>query len=251
MFITKDLCYLEMYKTGSQHIVKLLEKSVPEGKRIGNHNRPNDEVYKSNIYFLGSIRNPWDWYVSLWNFGCEKRGSLYNRLTSKKIYLDNFGFRTKPLLSPYIFIQQLWKPLNKWRYLYSDSSNINNFRSWIKLLLGNARAYDSGDGYGLSSISKFSGIMTYRYLTLYTKNIKKLFDDSILSYESLKNFDQENNVLNYVIKNESLEKNFIEFLLNNKIQINENMKDQILKLNKTNTSTRNIKLSNYFDIETL
>ena len=87
MFITKDLCYLEMYKTGSQHIVKLLEKSVPEGKRIGNHNRPNDEVYKSNIYFLGSIRNPWDWYVSLWNFGCEKRGSLYNRLTSKKIYL--------------------------------------------------------------------------------------------------------------------------------------------------------------------
>ena len=67
--------------------------------------------------------------------------------------------------------------------------------------------------------------MTYRYLTLYTKNIKKLFDDSILSYESLKNFDQENNVLNYVIKNESLEKNFIEFLLNNKIQINENMKD--------------------------
>ena len=29
------------------------------------------------------------------------------------------------------------------------------------------------------------------------------------------------------------------------------MKDQILKLNKTNTSTRKIKLSNYFDIETL
>ena len=56
------------------------------------------------------------------------------RLTSKKIYFNNLGFKTKPLLAPYIFLQQLWRPLNVWHELYSDAQSVKNFRKWLKLL---------------------------------------------------------------------------------------------------------------------
>ena len=112
MFLTSDLCYVEMHRSGSTHLVKLFEKYMPDGKKIGVHNRPDQEIYDSNRFFVGSIRNPWEWYVSLWSFGCVNKGTLYGRLTSKKVYLRNLGWRTKPILSSYIFFQQLWKPLD-------------------------------------------------------------------------------------------------------------------------------------------
>ena len=83
MFLTSDLCYVEMHRSGSTHLVKLFEKYMPDGKKIGVHNRPDQEIYDSNRFFVGSIRNPWEWYVSLWSFGCVKKGTLYGRLTSK------------------------------------------------------------------------------------------------------------------------------------------------------------------------
>ena len=88
MYLSKDLCYLELHRTGSVHILKLLEKYFPGGKKIGMHNRANKETYNSKIFFLGSIRNPWDWYVSLWGKGCDGWGDLYTRLTTKKIYFN-------------------------------------------------------------------------------------------------------------------------------------------------------------------
>ena len=101
MFLTSDLCYVEMHRSGSTHLVKLFEKYMPDGKKIGVHNRPDQEIYDSNRFFVGSIRNPWEWYVSLWSFGCVNKGTLYGRLTSKKVYLRNLGWRTKPILSSY------------------------------------------------------------------------------------------------------------------------------------------------------
>jgi len=251
MFISEKLCYLEMHKTGSQHIAKLLSKYVKNGKRIGNHNRPSSEIYLSKRIFLGSIRNPWEWYASLWSFGCIRRGFLYGRLTDKKIYYNSIGLKTKPILSPYIFFQQFFKPLKKWRFLYSDEKNVNNFRTWLKLLLNNKRKYDSGDGFGLSSLNKFTGLMTYRYLVLYSKNIKEIYKDSLINFEKLKDFDDKNNILNYTLRNESLERDFIDFIKMLKIDINENDEAMILSLEKTNTSLRKKSISDLFDDECL
>ena len=92
----------------------------------------------------------------MWEKACDKKGDLYRRTTSKKIYFDRIGLKTKPWLSPYIFLQQLNKPLKKWREVFLNSKNPQNFRSWLKLLL-NERIYDDGSGYGLSSIHNFSG----------------------------------------------------------------------------------------------
>lgn len=250
MFLTSDLCYVEMHRSGSTHLVKLFEKYMPDGKKIGVHNRPDQEIYDSNRFFVGSIRNPWEWYVSLWSFGCVNKGTLYGRLTSKKVYLRNLGWRTKPILSSYIFFQQLWKPLDRWKRLYSDPQSIENFQEWLKLLFDYSRIHDVGEGFGLSSINKFSGLMTYRYLVFYSSNIKKLYDNSINSYEDLKNFDNTYNVLNYMIRNESLEENFISVLENFNIKIDDNEKKSISNLKRTKYGAwRNIRIEKFFDEE--
>ena len=248
MYLSKDLCYLELHRTGSVHILKLLEKYFPDGKKIGMHNRANEEIYSSKIFFLGSIRNPWDWYVSLWGKGCDGWGELYTRLTSKKIYFNRLGLKTKPWLSPYIFLQQFTKPLKKWNEVFSDSKNPKNFRSWLKLFL-NERIYDDGSGYALSSIHNFSGQLTYRYLCLFSKKTDQLFNNSITNFENLKHFDTYQNILNYIIKSEILEDNFIEFLnmLNIKIDLNE--KKLINSLTRTNKSSRKSNFLEYYDQE--
>ena len=96
MFLTNSFCYLEMMRSGSTHIHKLLKKYNPEGEQIGHHGPASDKILKSDRVFVGSIRNPWSWYLSVWSFGCENGGHLHYRLTHKKIYFDQLGFKIKP-----------------------------------------------------------------------------------------------------------------------------------------------------------
>jgi hypothetical protein len=245
MYLSKNFCYLELHRTGSTHISDLLKKYCPDGKLIGFHNRADQKTYNSDIFFLGSIRNPWDWYVSLWGKGCDKIGEPYKRLTTKKFYFNNIGLKTKPFLAPYIFVQQLNKPLEKWRKLYSDSKNLKNFRSWLKLIL-NERIYDEGSGFGLSSINRFSGHLTFRYLTLYLKKKDGLFKKSISNINELKILDENLNILNYTIKNENLEDNFLEFLNKINIKINSNQR-QIIKSSAYEKPKKSSRISNFLE----
>ena len=170
MYLTDNFCYLEMMRTGSTHIHKLFKKYVPNGKQIGHHGPADNKIIESNRIFVGSVRNPWSWYLSVWSFGCENGGHLHYRLTEKKVYFNQLGFNLKPHLFLYVFFQQFFKPLQKWRVLFSDSDNNENFREFLKLLLSNKRIYDIGDGYAFSPLSKFSGLMTYYYLLLHTNH---------------------------------------------------------------------------------
>ena len=151
MYITNQFCYLEMMRSGSTHIHKMFKKFVPEGRQIGHHGPADINILKSNRKFVGSIRSPWSWYLSVWSFGCENGGHLHHRLTEKKIYFDQLGFRLKPYLFPYVFFQQFFKPLQKWRMLFSDSDNYENFRKFLKLIYSNKRVFDLGDGYALAA----------------------------------------------------------------------------------------------------
>lgn len=252
MFLSDKLCYLDMHRSGSTHLVQLLNKYVPNGKVIGIHIRPDQNIYKSKRFFLGSIRNPWEWYVSIWSFGCVQRGGLYKRLISKKIHLNNLGFKRKPLLAPYIFFQQFFRPMSLWKNLYSDSGNIKNFRIWLKILLGGSRIHDIGEGYNFSSINRFAGLMTYRYLVFYSSDIENLYNDSIASHKQLKEFDNKYNILNYTIRNELLEENFFKVMLDLNIKINDTEKNNIKNLKRGKWGAwRDKNLIDFYDDECL
>ena len=122
---------------------------------------------------------------------------------------------------------------------------------WLKLMYNPSRNKDFFEGYSESSISEFAGLMTYRYCYFFmkdffqTKNFK-----GIKTFEELRKFDKINNILDFIIKTESLENDFIQMLEKSGYDLDEETKNQIRKGGKTNVSKHN-KASYYYDEETI
>ena len=172
MFVADKLLYLELQKTGGSHIRRLL-KQYTDGDVHGKHNRLLVEPDRAVI---GSIRNPWDWYVSLWAYGVSGKGAIRSR-TETGVDFDYY-YRMLPKamgknwLSPGEFISSLRhdlaKPVLQWQQSYQDSADAEQFRAWMALLFDKKRRFDIGEGYGFSPLSLHSGLMTYRYFRLFT-----------------------------------------------------------------------------------
>jgi hypothetical protein len=235
MFVTDKLIYLQLQKTACTHIAAMLEKTVG-GKKIGLHVPLPRRLHQTDKYIVGSIRNPWDWYVSQWSYGCAGQGALHNRLTARKF----FRFFEKPL-------SELTKPVARWRDAYRDHRDPDCFKKWLKLLFDPARKKDLGEGYARSPISNFAGLLTYRYIKIYTKDETL----SLADLEALKKFDSENSVLNFTIRVESIEDDLIQALKSAGYELSE---DQIRIIrkgaeNRTNPS-EHLPPEFYYDEET-
>jgi hypothetical protein len=72
--------YLDVYRTGSSHVLKLLAEvtgrkpvrfhrhaSLTKGRRFG---------FTSGKLVFTTVRNPWDWYVSLWAHGADGKSAI-------------------------------------------------------------------------------------------------------------------------------------------------------------------------------
>src|SRR5881394_2338445 len=86
MFVSEKLAYLQMEKTASTHIAKVMAQIVG-GEQLVQHihltRDPFDArlpVDVSNRLVVASIRNPWSWYLSLWAYGCRGGGGRYGTL---------------------------------------------------------------------------------------------------------------------------------------------------------------------------
>lgn len=148
MYLAQRLLYVEMHKTGSTHIVDLLERTVP-GRRMGKHNRPR--TYPADRLIVTSVRNPWDWYLSLWNFGCHGLGALQERLTARAAVAHRGG--PSPAPSP-----------TEWRALYADANDPARFRSWLQCVHDPAHAPALGEGYEQWPCHGDTGFFTFRFL---------------------------------------------------------------------------------------
>ncbi len=247
MLITNKLIYIELHKTGCTHTRTILADMFKESHRIiGKHN--NYESVPSNLMGdfnnkikIGNIRNPWDWYVSLWAYGCQKQGGLYGRLTKDdsllskdnlKHILKRYMNRGYPRLNPTI-----------WRQLYSDPNNYANFNSWLHLILSIDK-HDIGEDYKINTLSEFSGLLTFRYLRLYTyrKNFK-----NIDSRVKLKEYDINENFMDFTIKNERINEDLIT--LAKKIHFEEKKLISILKnyTGRINKSSRERDYRKYYN----
>ena len=244
MLIGDKLVYIELHKTGSSHITKILS-SLPsfKNKIYGKHN-PFHTIPKSVLtdfnskIKIGSIRNPWDWYVSIWAFGCLHRGALYYALT-----------KTPKLstVSGLIASVSQFKNRVQWKKVYANSFDPELFRQWLKYILIEKKN-DIGEGYGTSDLSDFAGLLTYRYLKLFTYNFHVNLRD-IVDYENLEDFDKKNNFIDMVIKTENLNESLIENASKMGIPTQEII--DILKHfnDRTNASERN-DYRQYYDGET-
>lgn len=229
-----------MQKTASSHIVFLFSHFC-DGERNKKHNRASTELIKSHKYFISSIRNPWDWYLSLWTFGVKGGGGFRSRLLkgpTLRRMLKN------PSLAHYL---KLKKNAALCREIYSDDQNVESFRTWLKLIHDPDNSDILKQGY--SAIANFCGLMSFRYINLCCKNMDTLEHlSSISNLEELTQFDQNQCYIDFFIRQESLEDDFctaIEKILT----LSSEDKEFIYNAKKTNTSKRSLTIEDYYDAE--
>ncbi len=244
MLINDKFVYFDLQKTGSSHMLKILSQlpslnSTVLDKHALYHTIPEDLVSDfQSILKIGTIRNPWDWYVSIWAFGCLGRGGLHYRLTKV------------PKLSSYSGMKEFLFHSSKrreWKRVYKDSFNPELFRDWLKNLL-NEKKTDFREGYNESPISGFAGLLTFRFLKIYSYDFMKK-SAGITDLNMLTEFDKENNFIDIMLKTETLHTSLIDNAENMGISVEE-MKDTLKKMvEKTNKSIRN-NYHFYYDDET-
>jgi hypothetical protein len=86
MIVTNSFVYLHLNKTGGTFINNIIKRFFLESKSIGYHlpYRFLPQQYK-DLPVLGSIRNPWSYYVSFYHFQKEgrKQNAVYNAFSEQ------------------------------------------------------------------------------------------------------------------------------------------------------------------------
>lgn len=242
MFTCDQLIYIQLQKTGCTHIEHLLS-TLLDGNRIGKHNPATQEQLASRNYFISSIRNPWDWYLSLWTFGVQGGGSLMRKLKKKPSLGD---ILKKPSVYHY---NKLTNEAKLFTDVYDNNSNVKSFRLWLKLIHDPNYRPRLGKEFGITS--NHYGFMTHRYLKLCCQNTASLSTEPTISnHRDLLSFDQKNCYINFFIKQESLEEDLIKAI--EKVHpLSEEEKNYIYNAKKTNTSKRSMAISDYYDSESI
>ncbi|MBN7797734.1 hypothetical protein [Parahaliea mediterranea] len=245
MFISDDLVYIQMHKTGCTHIAALLGKLV-EGQLIGKHNAASEGLIRSNRFFISSIRNPWDWYVSLWTYGVGGNGALRDNLTNRRIHDSIRLMRKYPRTGLKAAIREISKPTRQFRELYDNEENVLSFRKWLALILDPSCSRSLGEGYSDTAIKEICGFMSYRYLYLCCQNPRQLRGrNQFAGIKDVREFDIENCYINFFIRQESLEKDFCK-ALEKVMPLGESTKNQIHSARKVNQSRRPLPVSDYY-----
>ena len=179
MFIAKNFIYVELPKTATTTVNHWLDALVV-GKREGKHNKPVKEHFSGQHKFIATIRNPWDWYLSLWSFGCKRRhrSGPYKAFTQWRPFSLAHGFRNNPYSAGLgvttRFLKGMFYDFKANKDLYADINDPERFRRWLRLILDNRNAWLLSGNYAYSSVSGFSGHLSFSYARLYCKNTDAL-----------------------------------------------------------------------------
>ena len=248
MFSSDSIIYLQLHKTGCTHIENLLRQTVG-GEVIGKHERLPAGFPVAGRKLLGSVRNPWDWYVSLWAYGCGGQGGLRGQLTGPGRWRGH-GFRHHPALALRRLLAEVGRSASAWRRLYADVTNPALFREWVRRLHDPQHRHAVGEGYAESPLHRHGGFFTYRYALLYARDPVVLYSREVATPAGLKSVIDTGILLDAVIRNERLEDDLLEALRLCSVFLSEDNVALIRAGNRTNASQRHRDLKFYYDQET-
>src|SRR5690349_7225716 len=141
----KKFIYLDVYKTGSTHIHFLLKKIIKDKPvRVKRHaplTKGRPFTWKGGKLVFATVRNPWDWYVSMWAYGHTVENPLYEHIK------QGFG----------------QEKLNE---LYEMDNPKVAFPKWLKSMHDPAFLAQALKGHRLpsSGLMGFMGFYTYRFM---------------------------------------------------------------------------------------
>jgi len=250
MFVSDEVVYLQMQKTGSTHVTEVLQKYC-RGSQEPKHSQLRDyDEYRERL-IVSSIRNPWDWYVSLWAFGCLGRGGLRKYIDRLPRSEWRAARERNDLVSmaafPFRLIGRLVQDPD-WRTLYSDTTNEANFRRWLKLVIGAEGRHIGKEGYASSPVKNVIGLMTYRYLALTTEYRHWISQGcKCHTYAELEQFAHKHSIVGTVLCMENLNEDLLALL--NRLGVAVSAKDAA-GWGKDNTTVHR-RYRNYYDDETI
>lgn len=209
MFVSDRLVFLQLQKSACTHIANLLEQRV-QGRTVGKH-EPLAEAPGDRLVAC-SVRNPWDWYVSLWAFGCQGRGGLHLHLTGPRRAVVpgalRDGARDRRLWRrwPGLVHAYATRETEAWRALYADPDSAPAFRRWLRRILAGGGKWFEAEGYPYLPMRDILGLYTYRFLRL-----SSLAPDwnreapRLRSMDEVARFYERRNVVDRFIRTERLE----------------------------------------------
>lgn len=247
MFISDKIVFLELQKTGCTHIRDLLDELVG-GRLVGKHNQASRRLFSEGRIFLGSVRDPWDWYVSLWAFGCHRKGTVFGNVTKEGIKFKGRGWRTNPFSAVHELLQSRPNRIaDKWKRTYQDVNDPGAFREWLHMMHDKEFRPDV-EGYAQSGVGQVTGFLTYSYLKTFAckkGNMDAL--NAIATSEQLTDYEARNCFIDYFVRNEHLESDLLDALKSAGFEFSAATEAKVLSRPKTNTTSRKRKLDYYYD----
>jgi hypothetical protein len=134
MYEFENLVYLDVQKTGSTHIGRILREALDERLIRFNKHKTVSRFNPDKVYTL-SVRDPVSQYLSLFRYGCDKKGSLYKKLLRKGR-------------------ADLYVPTQ------------DGFENWLKVVLTAENSSLLGWRYSFSGCARLMGFMSFRTLSL-------------------------------------------------------------------------------------
>lgn len=250
MFISDELIFLQLQKTAGTHIAALLSEHL-QGWMKGKHG-PLD-FDPGNRLVVGSVRNPWDWYVSLWSYGCGTAGGVQGLLKGSHL-------RTAKRIAGSAWRQpKLWnaalhdlsahaaRDIAFWRDVYADPHDPERFRRWLKAVLSPDSRRLLGADYASRPLSDFAGFYTYRFLSIFTPVAAwSAHANEIHSTRDIGPFFEHHGAVHMLIRTERLEEDLAEVFAS--VGRSE-LAAEVLRSGRTNASRRG-KAETYYDAET-
>lgn len=172
----ESFVYLPVHKTGSTFIADFLQRFCGERLIAADKHRPiARETYDPKKFYFTSVRNPLDQYLSLYSYGVEGSGGLYDRMRRR-------GYDS----------------------LYAGTPEA--FRLWLKFVLQPRHAAIVDRRYartGGGDVAGLLGLQSFRYLYLVTPSPEQALK-SCRDEAQLRNLHEQNNIVRFAVRNERL-----------------------------------------------
>ncbi len=157
----QHLVYLDLQKTGSTFVSRFLNETCRLNCiRESKHARVTGE-YRPDAYYFITIRNPLKQYESLYRYGLDGKGGLYQRIVKNgrgDIYKDGArGFQ--------VWLEFMLDPANA-KYFGEDYDAVLN--GWVRRsnLCKAFRGFFRGDDYYSGPGLRDCGFLSFRFLML-------------------------------------------------------------------------------------
>lgn len=251
MFVSDRIVFMELQKTGCTHIRNLL-KDLVGGQFVERHNQVDPHLFTDDRFYLGSVRDPWEWYVSVWAYSCDRKGDHYSNVSTTGIRLRDRGWKLHPLS---LLIETLQSRPNwhaeQWKRTFRDVDDAGAFREWLHMLHDETYLPDVGEGYWRCALNRFAGFLTYRYMRVFTCKKGELGNlRTISTPEQLAEHERKNCFIDYIIRNEQLESDLLEALKRTQVDVPERAAAEMMSRPRTNTSSKKRGSRYYYDAET-